>query len=215
MTREECLKILIEDIHSTVIATIDDHGHPVTRVIDIMYEDGDTFYFMTGRGKDFYEQLKAQKYISLTGMAVPQTGDAAERTMGIKTISIHGEVEETEGYTKLLLDKNPYMYQIYPDEYALNKAAAVFRMTNGEGDYFDMSAKPVVREKFRIGDGIADNRHFYQIGDTCTSCGKCAEHCPQKCIIEGSPYRIDTARCFHCGVCVDECPVQAIRKVLV
>lgn len=171
METKDYLKILLDDMHSTVIATIDQNGHPVTRVIDIMYEDGNTFYFMTGRGKEFYEQLKAHKFISLTAMAIPQADDAGERTMGIRTISIRGKVEETDGHTKLLLEKNPYMYQLYPDEYALNKAAAVFRMTVGEGDYFDMSAMPAVRKDFKIGSGLETHRMRYVIGESCIGCG--------------------------------------------
>lgn len=59
MTTLEILKILQSDIHSTVFATVDDQGLPQTCVIDLMLADGDGLYFLTARGKSFYERLTA------------------------------------------------------------------------------------------------------------------------------------------------------------
>ena len=39
MDQTEYLKILVEDIHSTTVATIGANGHPQTRVIDMMLWD--------------------------------------------------------------------------------------------------------------------------------------------------------------------------------
>lgn len=57
---------LVNSIHSTIIATIDSNNHPVTRVIDMMHYDEDGIYFLTAKGKEFYQQLMDQKYISLS-----------------------------------------------------------------------------------------------------------------------------------------------------
>lgn len=54
-TAKKYLDMLVNDIHSVVIATTDDENRPVTRVIDIMLEDGRTFYFLTAKGKAFCE----------------------------------------------------------------------------------------------------------------------------------------------------------------
>lgn len=54
------LKMLVEDIHSTTVATIGADGHPQTRVIDMMLYDEKGVYFLTARGKVFYEQLMEQ-----------------------------------------------------------------------------------------------------------------------------------------------------------
>lgn len=40
-------------IHSTVVATVDAEGHPVTRVIDMMLHDDNRLYFLTAKGKVF------------------------------------------------------------------------------------------------------------------------------------------------------------------
>lgn len=46
METKDYLKILKEEIHSTVIATVDREGLPVARVIDIMLvDDNSTIYF--------------------------------------------------------------------------------------------------------------------------------------------------------------------------
>ena len=41
------LKVLVEEIHSVVVATVDETGHPHTAVMDMMWEDGKTVYFLT------------------------------------------------------------------------------------------------------------------------------------------------------------------------
>ena len=39
MTAKEYLSFVVEQIHSTVVATVDEKGLPVTCVIDMMYAD--------------------------------------------------------------------------------------------------------------------------------------------------------------------------------
>lgn len=45
------LKVLVEDIHSTTVATIGADGHPQTRVIDMMLWDEQGVYFLTAKGE--------------------------------------------------------------------------------------------------------------------------------------------------------------------
>lgn len=56
MAHMDYLKFLVEEIHSTTVATIGSDGHPQTRIIDMMYYDADGVYFLTAKGKAFYEQ---------------------------------------------------------------------------------------------------------------------------------------------------------------
>ena len=51
MTKQDYLKLLVETIHSTTIATIGADGHPQTRVIDMMLYDEQGVYFLTAKGK--------------------------------------------------------------------------------------------------------------------------------------------------------------------
>ena len=39
MTKMDYLALLVDEIHSTTVATIGSDGHPQTRIIDMMYYD--------------------------------------------------------------------------------------------------------------------------------------------------------------------------------
>lgn len=62
------LKYLVEEIHTTVMATVDNNGLPVTCAIDIMDYDDTGLYFLTAKGKNLYERLKqkATPFLSVT-----------------------------------------------------------------------------------------------------------------------------------------------------
>lgn len=62
------LKVLVEEIHSVVVATVDETGHPHTAVMDMMWEDGKTVYFLTADFKPLYKRLKEDGRVALTGM---------------------------------------------------------------------------------------------------------------------------------------------------
>ena len=52
------LKVLVEEIHSVVVGTVDETGHPHTAVMDIMWEDGKTVYFLTADFKPSTKGLR-------------------------------------------------------------------------------------------------------------------------------------------------------------
>ncbi len=87
MTANDYLKFIVEQIHSTVVATIDKSGLPVTCVIDMMYADEDGLYFLTAKGKDFYQRLKDNGYIALSGIK-------GESTMNCTALSIRRKVTQ-------------------------------------------------------------------------------------------------------------------------
>ena len=47
----------------------------------------------------------------------------------------------------------------------------------------------------------------------CIGCGSCVPVCPQKCITEGEPYKIDPVHCLQCGACFEACPAEAIKRL--
>ena len=67
MTAKDYLAFFVEQIHSTVVATVDSDGLPVTCVIDMMYADDNGLYFLTAKGKNFYQRLKDKGYLALSG----------------------------------------------------------------------------------------------------------------------------------------------------
>lgn len=62
MNTNEILYFLEQQIHSVIMATVDDSGLPVTCAIDIMDSDEKGLYFLTAKGKGFYNRLKKNGY---------------------------------------------------------------------------------------------------------------------------------------------------------
>ena len=200
MRTEDYLKILVEEIHSTTVATISDDGHPQTRVIDMMLYDEDGVYFLTAKGKAFYAQLMDQGFIALSA------------TRDKISVSLRGKIRNV-GADKLdeIFEKNAYMQGIYPSD--TRSALEVFCIYEAQGEYFDISEPShIVRDSFVIGNPKV-HRSGYFVGKGCIGCKLCYSVCPQKCIdISVKPVVIDQNRCLHCGRCAEICPKQVIER---
>ena len=144
MTIREYFSFIVDEIHSTVIATVDDNDLPVTCAIDIMDFDENGLYFLTAKGKGFYDRLKKQGFIALTGMR-------GKDTLSCVAVSVRGKVREV-GTTLLptLFQKNPYMNELYPSVESMS-ALTVFQLYEGSGEWFDLSKKPIERAGFTFG----------------------------------------------------------------
>lgn len=68
MQTRDYLKYIVDEIHSTVFAIVDEKGCPVTCAIDMMDCDESGLYFLSAKGKKFYERLKANENIAFTAM---------------------------------------------------------------------------------------------------------------------------------------------------
>ena len=200
MTQNDYLKLLVEDIHSTTVATIGADGHPQTRVIDMMLWDDCGIYFLTARGKAFYTQLMEQGFIALSA------------TRDKVSVSLRGKIKNI-GSEKLdaIFEKNTYMQSIYPGD--TRAALEVFCLYEAEGEYFDISDPAhVTRDSIVIGHAQTPWAGYFA-GKGCIGCKLCYSVCPQKCIdISCKPVVIDQHRCLHCGRCAEICPKQAIEK---
>ena len=93
MTAKDYLDYIVNEIHRTIVATVDDEGLPVTAAIDMMDSDVDSLYFLTAKGKGFYDRLKKKEFLALTAMK-------GEDTMSSVAVSIRGKVREL-GYDKI------------------------------------------------------------------------------------------------------------------
>lgn len=232
METKDYLRILKEEIHSTVIATVDKEGKPVTRVIDIMLADEDSLYFITAKGKAFYAQLMENPYVAISGMC------GGEGTMNKKAVSIRGKaVNIGPARLKEVFEQNPYMAEIYPQEES-RTALEVFQVAEGTGEFFDLSVKPIFRDTFVLGGSAAGERAGrngkdgqntqenertsgnaagqqggYLITDRCHGCRICYSKCPQKCIdMSARPFVIRQEHCLHCGNCMEACPFEAVEQ---
>ena len=132
--------------------------------------------------------------------------------MSSVAISLVGDVEEVgPSYLGILLEANPYMYDIYPTEES-RSALTVFRIHRGSGEWFDLSRRPVERANFRFG-GFGTREDVYAITDACTGCGRCLDVCPQSCIDSTTtPYAIVERNCLRCGNCMEACPSGAVVR---
>ena len=203
MTAENYLKYIVEQIHSTVAATVDEDGLPVTCVIDMMYSDENGLYFLTARGKSFYKRLKDKGFIALSGKN-------GEDTMSCVAVSVRGKVKEIgSDMLDFLFEKNPYMFEIYPTEDS-RKALTVFQLYEGSGEWFDLSKKPIERDSFSFG-GAENKASGYFVTETCIGCGACPNDCPQSCIdMTDGKAVIREQNCLYCGNCAAICPVGAV-----
>jgi len=205
MTAKDYLRYVVDEIHTTVVATVDNEGLPVTAAIDMMDADDSGLYFLTAKGKGFYDRLRKREYLALTAMK-------GDDTMSSVAVSIRGKVREL-GYEKIpmLFEKNPYMRNIYPTEESM-KALTVFQIYEGTGEWFDLSKKPIERDSFIFGDAEKREEGYF-ITDACIGCGSCVSVCPQNCILTDSiPYVILQEHCLHCGNCLTVCPVGAVER---
>ena len=166
MANMDYLKFLVEEIHSTTVATIGSDGHPQTRIIDMMYYDADGVYFLTAKGKAFYEQLMEQQYVAISA------------TKDKRAVSLRGNVKNIgKKNLTLMFEKNPYMKEIYPGDtwkgekiqtgYFVGQKCIGCKLCYSvcPQKCIDVSGKPVV----------IDQNH-------CLHCGRCAEICPKQCI---------------------------------
>ena len=205
MQTTDYLAFLVNEIHTCIVATVDDDGLPVTAAVDMMEHDENGLLFLTAKGKGFYDRLIKRGHIALTGV---KGGD----TMTSVAVSVRGKVREL-GYDLIpkLFEKNPYMREIYPTEESMH-VLTVFQINEGSGEWFDLSKKPIERASFSFG-GAEKTQKGYFITDSCIGCQSCAAVCPQQCINTGSiPLVIDRAHCLHCGNCAEVCPVGAVEK---
>ena len=207
METKDYFKYIVDEIHTTVVATVDDNGQPVTAAIDMMDYDENGLYFLTAKGKGFYDRLKKREYMALTGMK-------GEDTMSCVAVSVRGKVKEV-GAVLLprLFRKNPYMNEIYPTAES-QEALTVFQLYEGSGEWFDLSKKPIERASFTFGGGKTKSDGYF-ITNACIGCRACEAVCPQNCIdFAETPAVIRQKNCLHCGNCMSVCPQNAgIREV--
>ena len=144
MEVKDYLAYIVNEIHTTIVATVDDEGLPVTAAIDMMDSDENGLYFLTAKGKGFYDRLVKRGFLALTAIK-------GQDTMSSVAVSVRGKVKEL-GYDRipLLFEKNPYMHQIYPTDEAMH-ALTVFQIYEGTGEWFDLSKKPIERASFIFG----------------------------------------------------------------
>lgn len=138
-----CLQRVVSEMHTTVVATVDDADKPVTCVVDMMAADESGLYFLTNVGKAFYRRLKARGYLSLSATN-------GKPTMECVAVTVAGEVHELpDERLGELMEANPYMYELYPTP-EMRATLRAFKVCNGTGNLYDLSVKPPVQTFFEF-----------------------------------------------------------------
>lgn len=199
MDKKQFLEDILK-IHSVSVATIDSNGKPTIRIIDMMYLKDNCLYFLTARGKNFYQEITKNNYIALSCQKYN------------KSYVLKGYVEKVEHkYLDILFEHNKYMWGTYPRN--TRQVLEVFKIYKWSGEYFDVTSKPITRLSFSNNMQELKKGTFF-VDNKCISCKKCITVCPQKCIdySSGKAY-IKDKHCLRCGACEEICPVNAIEQV--
>ena len=193
MQTKNYLQYIVEKIHPTVFATVDRQGHPVTCAIDMMDYDESGLYFLTEKGKNFYDRLKSNENIACTAMK-------GEDTLSCVAVSVQGKAKEIgPDILPELFCKNPNIEKIYPDVRS-RSALTVFKIYEGIENGLTSLNFPSNGPIFSLAaHRYKENGYF--VTDKCIGCKLCYSKCPQKCIdISRKPVIIQQEHCLHCGI---------------
>ena len=199
-----CLRIL-RSIRNCTFATVDADGMPGVRIVDVMAVEPGRVFFLTPRGKAFHDDLVRTGTAALVG----QTPD-------LRMCRLRGRVahpddpDEQRRLIDMMFELNPSMDALYPGD--ARYICDAFYIEEGEGEYYDLGQRPLLRVPFALGSGGRLLSARFIIGEDCIGCGTCAEACPADCIEPGEPFRIQQEHCLRCGLCAEVCPKRTIKK---
>lgn len=202
MDLQTCLKKM-QLVGVLAFATVDSEGAPQIRNISAIHYEPDALYFFTARGKNFCKELQEDGRVQILGY-----------TRYKEMIRLSGKAyavkeEEQKRWRDVIFEEQPYLANVYPGD--TRDIGIIFCIDRAEIEYFNLGVYPIFRENYTLGD-VKRRGKGYDITEACIGCGICKENCPQKCIEEGTPYRIMQSHCLHCGNCYEKCPVGAVKR---
>ena len=202
MDLQTCLKKM-QLVGVLAFATVDSEGAPQVRNISAIHYEEKALYFYTARGKNFCRELLADGRVQILCY-----------TRYKEMIRLSGKAyaaadEEQIKWRDKIFEEQPYLSNVYPGE--TREIGIVFYIDQAEVEYFNLGVNPIFRETYGMGE-VTVKEKGYRITDACIGCGTCRKHCPQRCIEEGTPYKIRQNNCLHCGNCYEHCPVKAVER---
>ena len=202
MNKETCLKKL-GYVGVLAFATVDENNKPQVRNISAIHFENEKIYFFTARGKNFCRELLSNENVQILGYT------KYKEMIRVSGKAIPLSDKEQKKYIDIIFSKQPYLYNVYPDN--TNEIGIIFVIENMEIEYFNLGVNPIFRECYTTGKAEITEKGYY-ISDLCISCSKCVKNCPQRCIEQGEPYKIQQEHCLHCGNCFEKCPVNAVIR---
>lgn len=197
-----CLKKM-ELVGVLAFATVDSEGAPQIRNISAIHYEPDALYFFTARGKNFCKELMEDGRVQILCY-----------TKYKEMIRLSGKAyavseEEQIKWRDKIFEEQPYLENVYPGD--TRSIGIIFCIDNAEVEYFNLGVNPIFSETYRLGNVKLKEKGYF-ITESCVGCGTCREVCPQRCIEDGSPFKINQNHCLHCGNCYENCPVKAIER---
>lgn len=190
---------LFRSVKIASAATVDEKGHPQSRIINVMIAADEGMYIVTAKGKPFYKQLTETGRIALSAMCPD-----------CQSLKFTGKVKLVgREWVDRVFEENPGMNEVYPGE--TRAALDAFLIYEGSGEWFDLLHYPINRETFAY--NTEEEKAGFIIEESCIGCGACQTVCPQKCITEGSPFVIAPEHCLQCGACQEICPAGAVKRI--
>jgi uncharacterized pyridoxamine 5'-phosphate oxidase family protein/Pyruvate/2-oxoacid:ferredoxin oxidoreductase delta subunit len=185
-------------------ATVDEKGHPQVRSISAVHFEPDAIYFYTARGKNFCRQLLDDGHVQIHALT------KFKEMIRLSAVAKPVPEEEQEHWKNVIFEEQPYLVNVYPGD--TRSIGIIFSIRDAQIEYFNLGVRPIDRYYYTMGDATPEVKGF-SITDACIQCGTCMANCPQECIIEGEPFRIQAEHCLHCGNCFENCPVEAIVRL--
>lgn len=197
-----CLKKM-QLVGVLAFATVDSEGAPQVRNISAIHYEKNALYFYTARGKNFCQELLSDGRVQI----LCYTRYKEMIRLSGKAYAV--DEEEQEKWKNIIFEEQPYLANVYPGD--TRDIGIIFCIDRAEVEYFNLGVNPIFRDTYTLGE-VEIREKGYRITDACIGCGTCAEDCPQRCIEEGIPFKINQNHCLHCGRCAEICPQQCIKK---
>ena len=181
-----CLRFL-RSIRDCAFATVDADGMPGVRIVDVMAVEPGRVLFLAPRGKALHDDLMRTGTAALVG----QTPD-----LRMCRVAHPDDPDEQRRLIDMMFELNPSMDALYPGD--ARYICDAFYIEEGEGEYYDLGQRPLLRVPFALGGGDRLLSARFIIGEDC--------------IEPGEPFRIQQEHCLRCGLCAEVCPKRTIKK---